>query len=57
MTLGGLLGWSSIIEQWSFHQSFMEKVAVGDSKVKMYYTIPIPPSSLTRAPGGVIPYE
>jgi hypothetical protein len=54
--LRGLLDRSSIIEQRSFLKSFVEKIEVGDLEVKMYYTIPIPPSSLPEEKVGVIPF-
>ena len=37
-----LLAKSSITEQRSFLKSFVERIEVGDSEVKMYYTIPMP---------------
>jgi hypothetical protein len=47
--LRGLLERSSIIEQRGFLKSFVERIEVGDSQVKMYYTVPMPPSTI---PGG-----
>ena len=32
----------SITEQRGFLKSFVERIEVGDSEVKMYYTIPMP---------------
>jgi len=54
--LRGLLERSSIIEQRGFLKSFVEKIEVGDSEVKMYYTIPMPPNSLPEETVGVIPF-
>jgi len=54
--LRGLLERSSIIEQRGFLKSFVDKIEVGDSEVNMYYTIPMPPSSLPQETVGVIPF-
>jgi hypothetical protein len=54
--LRGLLERSSIIEQRGFLKSFVERIEVGDSEVNMYYTIPMPPSSLAEETVGVIPF-
>ncbi len=54
--LRGLLEKSSIIEQRSFLKSFVDRIEVGDSEVNMYYTIPMPPSSLAEETVGVIPF-
>ena len=55
--LRGLLERSSIIDQRGFlKKSFMERIEVGDSEVKMYYTIPMSPSSLPEETVGVIPF-
>jgi uncharacterized protein (DUF362 family) len=54
--LRGLLERSSIIEQRGFLKSFVDKIEVGDSEVNMYYTIPMPPSSLPEETVGVIPF-
>jgi site-specific DNA recombinase len=54
--LRGLLERSSIIEQRGFLKSFVDRIEVGDSEVKMYYTIPMPPSSLAEKTVGVIPF-
>jgi site-specific DNA recombinase len=51
-----LLAESSITEQRAFLKSFVEKIEVGDSEVKMYYTIPMPPNSLPEETVGVIPF-
>jgi len=47
---------SSVIEQRGFLKSFVDKIEEGDSEVNMYYTIPIPPSSLPDERVGVIPF-
>jgi len=54
--LRGLLERSSIIEQRGFLKSFVDRIEVGDSEVNMYYTIPMPPSSLPEESVGVIPF-
>ena len=54
--LRGLLERSSIIEQRGFLKSFVDRIEVGDSEVNMYYTIPMPPSSLPEETVGVIPF-
>jgi site-specific DNA recombinase len=54
--LRGLLEKSSIIEQRSFLKSFVDRIEVCDSEVNMYYTIPMPPSSLVQETVGVIPF-
>ncbi len=54
--LRGLLERSSIIEQRSFLKSFVDRIEVGYSEVNMYYTIPMPPSSLPEEPIRVIPF-
>ncbi len=54
--LRGLLERSSIIEQRGFLKSFVDRIEVGDSEVNMYYTIPMPPSSLLEEIVGVIPF-
>jgi len=51
-----LLERSSIIEQRGFLKSFVDKIEVSDSEVNMYYTIPMPPSSLAEETVGVIPF-
>jgi len=51
-----LLTNSSNTEQRTFLKSFVEKIEVGDSEVKMYYTIPKPPNSLPEETVGVIPF-
>jgi DNA invertase Pin-like site-specific DNA recombinase len=54
--LRDLLDRSSIVEQRSFLKSFVEKIEVGDSEVRVYYTIPMPPNSLPEETVGVIPF-
>ncbi len=54
--LRGLLDRSSIIEQRSFLKSFVERIQVDDSEIKIYYTIPIPPSSMPEETVGVLPF-
>ncbi len=54
--LRGLLEKSSIIERRGFLKSFVDRIEVGDSEVNMYYTIPMPPSSLAEETVGVIPF-
>ena len=51
-----LLAKSSITEQRSFLKSFVERIEVGDSEVKLYYTIPMPPHNLPKETVGVIPF-
>ena len=54
--LRNLLAKSSITEQRSFFKSFVEKIEADDEKVKMYYTIPIPPHSVSEETVGVLPF-
>ena len=54
--LRGLLERSSITEQRSFLKSFVESIKVDDSEVKVYYTIRMPPSSITEERVGVLPF-
>ncbi len=54
--LKDLLEKSSIIEQRVFLKSFVDKIEVSDSEVCLYYTIPMPPSSLPDETVGVIPF-
>jgi site-specific DNA recombinase len=54
--LRNLLESSSIVEQRGFLKSFVDRIEVGDSEVNMYYTIPMPPSSLPAETAGVIPF-
>ncbi len=54
--LRNLLAESCITEQRSFLKSFVERIDVGDSEVKVYYTIPMPPSSMVEERVGVLPF-
>ncbi len=51
-----LLTNSSITEQRSFLKSFVEKIEVGDSELKMYYTIPMPPNAASEETVGLVPF-
>ncbi len=52
--LSNLLAKSSITEQRSFLKSFVEKIEADDEKVKMYYTIPMSPHSVSEETVGVL---
>ena len=54
--LRGLLAESDITEQRSFLKSFVERIEVDDSEVKMHYTIPMPPSSQPEETVGISPF-
>jgi len=54
--LRGLLENSSIVEQRSFLKSFAKRIMVDDSEVKIYCTIPTPPSSTSEERVGVLPF-
>jgi len=54
--LRSLLAESCITEQRSFLKSFVERIDVDDSEVKVYYTIPVPPSSMPQETAGVLPF-
>ena len=54
--LRSLLAKSSITEQRSFLKSFVERIEVDESEAKVYYTIPMPPSSLPEETVGIIPF-
>lgn len=54
--LRNLLGKSSIIEQRSFLKSFVERIEVDESEAKVYYTIPMPPYSVSEETVGVLPF-
>ena len=54
--LRSLLAESCITEQRSFLKSFVERIEVDDSEIKIYYTIPMPPASLPEETVGVIPF-
>ena len=47
---------SCITEQRSFLKSFVERIDVGDSEAKVYYTIPVPPSNMPQETAGVLPF-
>ena len=53
--LRDLLVKSSITEQQGFPHSFVEKIEVNESEVRMYYTIPMPPDSSKEETVGVLP--
>lgn len=54
--LRGLLAKSSITEQRSFLKSFVERIEVDESEAKVYYTIPMPPHSVSEETVGVLPF-
>jgi len=54
--LRNLLAKSSITEQRSFIKSFVQTIEVDDSELKMHYTIPMPPYSVTEETAGVLPF-
>ena len=54
--LRGLLERPSIVEHRSFLKSFAERIRVDDSEIKIYYTIPVPPSSMSEERVGVLPF-
>ncbi|MFC1902715.1 hypothetical protein ACFLX4_01425 [Chloroflexota bacterium] len=54
--LRSLLAKSSITEQRSFLKSFVEMIEVDESKAKVYYTIPMPPYSVSEETVGVLPF-
>jgi DNA invertase Pin-like site-specific DNA recombinase len=54
--LRGLLAKSSITEQRSFLKSFIERIEVDESEAKVYYTIPMPPHSVSEETVGVLPF-
>ncbi len=54
--LRNLLAKSSVTEQRSFLKSFVEKIETDDEKLKMYYTIPMPPSSQSEETSGILPF-
>ncbi len=54
--LRSLLAKSSITEQRSFLKSFIERIEVDESKAKVYYTIPMPPYSVSEETVGVLPF-
>jgi len=54
--LRNLLAKSSITEQRSFLKSFVERIEVDESEAKLYYTIPMPPYSVSEETVGVLPF-
>jgi len=46
--LRNLLMKSSISEQRSFLKSFVERIDVDDTEVKVYYIVPMPPYNVTE---------
>jgi len=54
--LRSLLAKSSITEQRSFLKSFVERIEVDESEAKVYYTIPMPPYSVSEETVGVLPF-
>lgn len=54
--LRNLLAESSIVEQKAFLKSFVERIVVGDSEVKVVYTIPMLPDSPPAEAVGVLPF-
>lgn len=54
--LKALLEKSSIVEQKAFLKSFVERIEVGDSEVKVVYTIPMLPDSPSTETVGVLPF-
>lgn len=53
--LKALLEESSIVEQKAFLKSFVERIEVDDSEMKVIYTIPIPPDNPPTETVGVLP--
>ncbi len=51
-----VLAESCITEQRSFIKSFVERIDMDDLKAKVYYTIPMPPSSTPQETVGVSPF-
>ncbi|MDY6911995.1 MAG: recombinase family protein, partial [Chloroflexota bacterium] len=54
--LKGLLEQSEIVEQKRFLKSFVEGIEVGDSQVRLVYTIPMLPNSTSMETVGVLPF-
>lgn len=54
--LKGLLEQSGIVEQKAFLKSFVERIEVGDSEVKVVYTIPMLPEASPTETVGVLPF-
>jgi len=53
--LKALLEESSIVEQKAFLKSFVERIEVDDSEMKVIYTIPMPPDNPLAETVGVLP--
>ena len=51
-----LLEESSIVEQKVFLKSFVDRIEVDDSEMKVVYTIPIPPDNAPAETVGVLPF-
>ena len=51
-----LLGESSLVGQKAFLKSFVERIEVGDSDVRVVYTIPMPPDSSPTEAVAVLPF-
>jgi len=51
-----LLTKSSITEQRSFLKSFVERIDVDNMELKVYYTIPMPPSNVAEETVEVLPF-
>ncbi len=54
--LRGLLEASGIVKQKAFLKSFVDRIEVGDSEVKVVYTIPMLPESSPEKTVGVLPF-
>ena len=54
--LRSLLAKSSITEQRSFLKSFVERIEVDELEAKVYYSIPMPPYSVSEETVGVLPF-
>lgn len=54
--LKALLEQSSIVERKAFLKSFVERIEVGDSDVKLIYSIPMLPDTPTIETVGVLPF-
>ncbi len=54
--LRNLLAKSSITEQRGFLRSFVERIEVEESEAKVYYTIPMPPYSVSEETVGVLSF-
>ncbi len=54
--LRSLLAKSSITEQKSFLKSFVGRIEVDESEAKVYYSVPMPPYSVSEETVGVLPF-